>query len=112
MERETLVVGAVPGTPPPAPTVAGVPDLATLCGWAAQLLAVPHVEPDADIFALGADSLAALRFTGRVSAHLDSALDVSALYATRTVAKYSSWLRGAWLSGEPSSNPTHWEEVP
>ncbi len=100
VERESLAVRAVPGTAPAVPTVAGPPDQPTLCGWAAGILGVAEVAPDADIFALGADSLAALRFTGQVSAYLDTALDVSALYAARTVANYSSWLRG-----EPSSKP-------
>ncbi|MEU3197792.1 acyl carrier protein [Streptomyces sp. NPDC006996] len=42
------------------------------------------VGADDDVFDLGADSLTALRLTGRIEAELDVGLDVSAVFRHRT----------------------------
>ncbi|MER7484432.1 amino acid adenylation domain-containing protein [Streptomyces sp. NPDC126497] len=55
-----------------------------LCELAADVLGRTAVGADDDVFALGCDSLTALRLVGRIEAELDVALDVSAVFRHRT----------------------------
>ncbi|WP_229889852.1 condensation domain-containing protein, partial [Streptomyces griseomycini] len=55
-----------------------------LCALAAEVLGRTAVGADDDLFALGCDSLTALRLTGRIEAELGLGTDVSAVFRHRT----------------------------
>ncbi|MCB5179021.1 non-ribosomal peptide synthetase [Streptomyces antimicrobicus] len=74
--RLRQVLTGLPGRPAAA---AGPVD--TVCTLFAEVLGVHHVGPDDDFFALGGDSVRALRLTGRIRAlGLDAALPVRAVF--------------------------------
>ncbi|MEU8659603.1 condensation domain-containing protein [Actinoplanes philippinensis] len=64
----------------------------TLCTFFADVLGRDRVGPDDDFFALGGDSLAALRVTGRVRAALGRDLDVRAVFDHPTAGRLAAVL--------------------
>ncbi|MER7004915.1 amino acid adenylation domain-containing protein [Dactylosporangium sp. NPDC000555] len=81
-------------TEPVATLLAAQPDDVTpmLCALFADVLGHDRVDPDDDFFALGGDSLAALRVTGRVRAVLGRDLDVRAVFDHPTAGRLASVL--------------------
>lgn len=55
-----------------------------LCAMAAEVLGRPVVGPEEDLFALGLDSLTALRLAGRIEAAYGHPVDVVAVFRSRT----------------------------
>ncbi|MFC9910060.1 condensation domain-containing protein, partial [Streptomyces sp. NPDC127197] len=68
----------------PEPETAVGPTGRRLCELIAEVLGRAHVGADDDVFALGCDSLTALRLAGRIEADLDRRLDVGTVFRCRT----------------------------
>ncbi|WP_194890954.1 non-ribosomal peptide synthetase [Catenulispora pinisilvae] len=66
---------------------ARTPAEATLCEVAAELLGVPRIGIDDDYFALGANSLTAVKLIARVRSALNVELDLRALFDAQTIAR-------------------------
>ncbi|WP_344582136.1 amino acid adenylation domain-containing protein [Streptomyces lunalinharesii] len=66
------------------PESARGPGPSTLCGLIAEVLGRDFVSADDDLFALGCDSLSALRLAGRLEAVLDRPVDVETVFRCRT----------------------------
>ncbi|MFP3987340.1 amino acid adenylation domain-containing protein [Streptomyces sp. E11-3] len=66
----------------PAPTAG--PARRQLCELIAEVLGVEPVGADDDVFALGCDSLTALRLAGRIEASLGRTVDVATIFRCRT----------------------------
>ena len=60
------------------------PAVRRLCELIAEVLGHGSVGADDDVFALGGDSLTALRLAGRIEAELDRTVDVATLFRCRT----------------------------
>jgi non-ribosomal peptide synthetase component F len=73
---------------PAAAEVDRVQDI--LAGHAAELLGVAKIGLDDDLFALGADSLVAMRLTGRIAAELNSTVDIRTIFQQRTVRRIAN----------------------
>jgi non-ribosomal peptide synthase protein (TIGR01720 family) len=71
-------------TGPPAPGAAAGPVEQRLCELIAEVLERTYVDADDDVFALGCDSLTALRLAGRIEADLGRSLDVGTVFRCRT----------------------------
>ncbi|CDR04894.1 amino acid adenylation domain protein [Streptomyces iranensis] len=86
----------------PAPDYAGLtgrrapatPIEEALCGLFADILGLDQVGADASFFALGGDSLQAMRLIARVRAVLDTELSIRQLFAEPTVAGVARQLTG------------------
>ncbi|MGY0056246.1 amino acid adenylation domain-containing protein [Streptomyces sp. LZ34] len=65
-------------------TPAVEPAVRRLCELIAEVLGRGSVGPDDDVFALGCDSLTALRLAGRIEAELDRTVDVATVFRCRT----------------------------
>ncbi|MGW7417749.1 condensation domain-containing protein, partial [Streptomyces sp. NPDC054863] len=66
------------------PVAAGGPDRSSLCALVAEVLGRDFVGVDDDLFALGCDSLTALRLAGRLESVLGRPVDVETVFRCRT----------------------------
>jgi amino acid adenylation domain-containing protein len=93
LEAESAVVGKVSGASGEAPLERRIAQV-----WA-TLLGVPAVDPDADVFELGADSLQVMIFVTRLRALAGATLAAQAVYDRPTPRQQALALAGA--SGSP-----------
>ncbi|WP_045563376.1 non-ribosomal peptide synthetase [Streptomyces sp. FxanaA7] len=89
-----------PGEPAPAPSEGdGTPDrrsahVELVARLFQEVLAVPRAEPDDDFFALGGDSLLAMRIATRLKAEFDLDLDIELLFQYSTVRELAEYMAG------------------
>ncbi|MEV5708584.1 amino acid adenylation domain-containing protein, partial [Actinoallomurus sp. NPDC052274] len=76
-----------------------------LCGLFAELLTVDRVGPEDDFFALGGDSLLAIRMVSRIRAVLDVEVGVRTLFDAPTVAALAERLDDARHGSQPKLGP-------
>ncbi|WP_248959191.1 non-ribosomal peptide synthetase [Sphaerisporangium perillae] len=83
-----------------------------LCGLYAEILGVPHVGPGDDFFALGGQSLSAVRLLSRVRAVFGAALPVRAIFESPTVAGLARRVETAAEAGPPLVPMPRPERIP
>ena len=96
------VVPVTTGPAAPAPVTRGEPRaVAALCALAGAVLGRQELSADADFFALGGDSLRALRLAGRMREVFGAPVDVSVVFHGRTPAGMAAVLarQGTGISG-------------
>ncbi|WAP59563.1 non-ribosomal peptide synthase/polyketide synthase [Streptomyces sp. S465] len=104
----------------PAPDYAGLtgrhapatPIEEALCGLFAEILGLDRIGVDASFFALGGDSLQAMRLIARVRAVLDAELSIRQLFAEPTVAGVARRLTGGGDVRPPLTPQPRPEAVP
>ncbi|MFC4531111.1 amino acid adenylation domain-containing protein [Sphaerisporangium dianthi] len=83
-----------------------------LCGLFAEILGVPRVGPGDDFFALGGQSLTAVRLLSRVRAVFGAALPVRAIFESPTVAALARRIESAEEAGPPLAPMPRPERIP
>ncbi|MDO5611891.1 MAG: amino acid adenylation domain-containing protein [Paracoccus sp. (in: a-proteobacteria)] len=79
--------------PRPVAASGGARDQVIAAIWA-EVLAVPHVAPEDDFFALGGDSIAAMRVIGDIRRHLGVDLALRDLFQTPVLARFCAGIAG------------------
>ncbi|MGW4642220.1 amino acid adenylation domain-containing protein [Sphaerisporangium sp. NPDC004334] len=90
----------------------GGPREEILRGLFAEILGVPEVGPGDDFFALGGQSLTAVRLLSRVRAVFGAALPVRAIFESPTVAELSRRIETAERAGPPLTPMPRPERIP
>ena len=98
-QRTRHWLGAGAGAPPTAPAPAAAapaPRSAgrTVTGIWEELLGIPHIAPDEDLFALGGDSWLAVQIISRIRAELGVVIELRDFFADPTIAGVATVVAG------------------
>ncbi|HTZ43447.1 MAG TPA: amino acid adenylation domain-containing protein [Jatrophihabitans sp.] len=99
IDRAALPPPAEPAAEPPAEAVLGL--AGTVADVWAGVLGRPVTDPSANFFALGGDSLLAVRCAGRLRQLLGRAVTTADLFDRPTPAELAEWLAGAPAAPAP-----------